>query len=69
MTKTIPMTTETVTPRYTIQECKDWVSMLDEARKLAKAHPEKYDAETIADLNARIKKWSDRLTELHLQTA
>ena len=53
---------------YTIETCKTTIKMLDEARYHVKAHPDMYDVDsTIADLDARIKKWSMRYTELMLK--
>ena len=53
---------------YTIETCKTTIKMLDEARQAVRAHPDMYDVEsTIADLDARIKKWSMRYTELMLK--
>lgn len=62
--------TEEATPMtYNIELVKTTLRLLDEARALARAHPEKYDAETIKDLDARIKKWGLRLTELTCQSS
>ena len=60
--------TEEATPTmtYNIELVKTTIRLLDEARTLARAHPEKYDAETIKDLDARIKKWGERLLEIKL---
>lgn len=55
------------TSGYTIETVKTTIKMLDEARNHVKAHPDMYDVEsTIADLDARIKKWGLRLTEMTL---
>lgn len=55
------------TSGYTIEFVRDMITTLDNARATVKAHPDKYDVEsTIAYLDARIKKWGMKLTEMTL---
>lgn len=59
---------EVAIPMYSIELCKTTIRLLDEARIHARKHPEKYDAETIKDLDTRIKKWGERLAPMLLES-